>query len=174
MLLGRKAMTNLDSILKSRDFTDQILSSEMYDFSSSHVWIWELDHKESWAPKYWCSWTVVFEKTVESPLVCKEIKPVYPKGNQSWIFIERTDAEAGSPILCHLTWRTDSLEKPWCSERLRTRGKGMTEDEMVGCHHRLDGHKLEQVLGAIDGQGSLACCSPWGCEGSAMTERLNW
>ena len=87
LLLGRKAMTNLDSILKG-------LSSQSYGFASSHVWRWELDYKESWAPKNWCFWTVVLEKPLESPLDCKEIQPVNPKGNQSWIFTERTDAEA--------------------------------------------------------------------------------
>ena len=97
LLFGRKAMTNLDSILKSRDITNK--TSQSYDFSSSHVWMWELDYKESWEPKNWCFWTVVLEKTLESPLDCKEIQPVHPKGNQSWIFTERTDAEAEAPIL---------------------------------------------------------------------------
>ena len=100
LLLGSKALTNLYSILKSRHyFADKDLSSQSYGFSSSHVWMWELDHKESWAPKNWCFWTAVLEKTVESPLDCKEIKPVNPKGNQSWIFIGRTDADAEAPIL---------------------------------------------------------------------------
>ena len=85
--------------------------SQSYGFSSSHVWMWELDHKESWVPKNWCFWTVVLEKTLESPLECKEIKPVNPKGNQSWIFIGRTDAETETPILWPLMWRTDSFEK---------------------------------------------------------------
>ena len=100
-LFGIKAMTNLDSILKSRDSTLPTcgLSSQSYGFSSSHVWMWELDYKETWVPKNWCFWTVVLEKTLESPLGCKEIKPVNPKGNQSWIFIGRTDAEAEVPIL---------------------------------------------------------------------------
>ena len=101
LLLGRKVMTNLDSILKSRDikFADKRPSSQTYGFSSSHVWMWELAHKEIWAPKNWCFWTVVLEKTLESSLDCKEIKPVHPKGNQSWILIGRTDAEAEAPIL---------------------------------------------------------------------------
>ena len=101
LLLGRKVMTNLDSILKSRDITlpNKCLSSQGYGFSSSHVWMWELDHKESWAPKNWCFWTMVLEKTLERPLDCKEIQPVYSKGNQSWLFIGRTDAEAETPIL---------------------------------------------------------------------------
>ena len=99
LLLGRKAMTNLDSISKNRNITDKSSCSQSYSFSSSHVWMWELDHKESWAPKNWCFWTVVWEKTLESPLDCKEIQPVHPKGNQSWIFIGRTDGEAETPIL---------------------------------------------------------------------------
>ena len=104
LLLGRKAMTNLDSILKSRDITNK--TSQSYDFSSSHVWRWELDYKESWALKNWCFWTLVLEKTLESPLDCKKIKPVNPKGNQPWTFIGRTDAEAPIP-----DGRTNSLEK---------------------------------------------------------------
>ena len=100
LLLGRKAMTNLDSILKKkRHFANKCPSSQGYSFSSSHVWMWELDCKESWALKNWCFWTVVLEKTLESPLDCKEIQTVNPKGNQSWIFIGRTDVEAETPIL---------------------------------------------------------------------------
>ena len=100
LLLGRKAMTNLDSMLKSRRyFTDKGPSSQSYGFSSSHVWIWVLDYKERCVPKNWCFWTVVLEKTLESPLDCKEIKPVYCKKNQSWIFNGRTDAKAQAPIL---------------------------------------------------------------------------
>ena len=97
---GRKAMTNLDSIIKSRNitFVDKALNSQSYAFSSSHVWMWELDHKEDWAPKNWYFWPVVLEKTLKSPLGCKEIKPVNPKGNQPWIFIGRTDAEAEAVI----------------------------------------------------------------------------
>ena len=125
-LLGRKAMTNLDSILKSRDhhFADKGPYSQSYGFSSSHAQMWELDHKESWAPKNWCFWTVVLEKTLENPLDCKEIQPVHPKGDQSWIFIGRTDVEAEAPIL----WPPD--EKSWLIwkdlllERLRAGGEG--------------------------------------------------
>ena len=108
LLLGRKAMSNLDSMLKSRDITDKGPSSQSYSFSSSHVWMWELDRKESWVLKNWCFWTVVLEKTLESPLDSKEIKPVNPKGNQSWIFIGRTDAGAEAPML----WPLDV--KNWC------------------------------------------------------------
>ena len=107
LLLGRKAMTNLDSILRSRDITllTKVHLVKAMFFSSSHVWMWELDYKEGWAPKNWCFWTVVLEKTLESPLDSKEIKPVNPKGNQSWIFTGRTDAEAEVPVLGHLMWR---------------------------------------------------------------------
>ena len=111
LLLGRKAMTNLDSILKRKDITDKGPSNQNYSFSSSHVWMWELDYKESWMLKNWCFWTLVLEKTLESPLDCMEIKLVNCKWNQSWIFIGRTDAEAETPIFSHLMWRTDSLEK---------------------------------------------------------------
>ena len=113
LLLGRKVMTNLDSILKSRDITlpTKVPSSQSYGFSSSHVWMWELDYKESWVLKNWCFWTVVLEKTLESPLDCKEIQPVQPKGDQSWIFIGGTDTEAETPILWPPEQRTDSLEK---------------------------------------------------------------
>ena len=108
LLLGRKVMTNLDGILKKRHYFDnEGPSSQGYGFSSSHVGMWELDCKESWVPKNWCFWTVVLEKTLERPLDCKEIQPVHPKGNQSWIFIGRTDAEAETPIL----WPTDA--KSW-------------------------------------------------------------
>ena len=104
LLFGRKAMTNLNSILKSRDITlmTKVQLSQSYGFSSGHVWIWELDHKEGWALKNWCFWVVVLEKTLESPLDCKEIRPVSPKGNQSWIFFGRTHTEAEAPILA--TW----------------------------------------------------------------------
>ena len=137
LLLGRKAMTNLDSILKSGDIT--LLkkpSSQSYGFSSSHVWMWELGHKESWVLKNQCFWTVVLEKTLESPLDCKEIKPVNHKGNQSWRFIGRTDAE--SPII----WPPDAKswliwKDPDVGKDRRQEEKGMTEDEIAGWHHRL-------------------------------------
>ena len=112
LLLGRKAMTNLDSMLKSRGITlpKKGPSGQSYGFSSGLIWMWELDYKESWAPKNWWFWTVVSEKTLESPLDCKEMQPVNPKGNRSWIFIGGTDAEAETPILWPLMQRTDSLE----------------------------------------------------------------
>ena len=136
--------------------------------------MWELDYKESWEPKNWCFWIIVLEKPLESPLDCKEIQPVHPKGNQSWILIGRTDAEAETPISGHLMRSTDSLEKTDAGKDWRQEEKGMTEDEMVGWHHRLDWHEFEQVPGVGDGQGSLACCSPWGCKELDTTERLNW
>ena len=118
LLLGRKAMINLDSILKSRHyFTNKSPSSQSYGFSSSHVWMWELDHKASWAQKNWCFWTVVLEKTLESPLDCKEIQPVHPKGNQSRILIGRIDAEAEAPIL----WPHDA--KNWLTGKTQMLGK---------------------------------------------------
>ena len=111
LLLGRKVMTNLDSIFKSRTVLCQQCgpSSQGYGFSSSHVWMWELDYKEGWVLKNWCLWTVVLEKTLESPLDCTEIQPVHPKGSQSWMFIGRTDVE--TPNLWHLMQRADSFEK---------------------------------------------------------------
>ena len=121
-LLGRKAMTNLDSVLKSRDITllTKVCIVKPMVFSCSHVRMWELDHyKEGWAPKKWCFWTVVLEKTLESPLDCTEIKPVYHKGNQSWIFIGKTNAEAEAPIL----WPPD-VKRPWCWERLKAKEEG--------------------------------------------------
>ena len=131
--------------------------------------------QESWAPKNWCFWTVVLEKTLESPLDCKEIQPVNPKGNQSWIFIGRTNAEAEAPILWPpevknwLIGKDPDARKDWRQEE-----KGMTEDEMAGWHHWLDGHEFEQALGPGDGQGGLAWYGPWGYKESNMTEQLNW
>ena len=136
--------------------------------------MWELDYKESWVLN-WCFWTVVLEKTLESPLDCKEIQPVHPKGDQSWIFIGRTVAETETPILWPLGAKNWLIGKdPDSGKDWRQEWKGMTEDEMVGLHHRLDGCELEQALGFGDGQGSLACFSPWGHKEWDMTERLNW
>ena len=138
-------------------------SSQGYGFSSSHVWVWELDYKESWVPKNWCFWTVALNKTLESPLDCKEIQPVHPKGDQSWVFIGRTDVEAEAPILwppdatSWLIWKDPDAGKDWGQEE-----KGMTEDEMVGWHHWLDGHGFGWTLGVGDGQGGLVCCSSRG------------
>ena len=145
LLLGRKAMANLGSILKSRDITlNKDPSSQSYGFSSSHVWMWELDYKQNRAPKNWCFWTVVLEMTLESPLDSKEIQPVRPKGNQSWIFIGRTDAEAETPIVWPpdakdwLIWKNPDAGNDW-----RWEEKGMTEDDMVGWHCQLNGHDFE-------------------------------
>ena len=137
--------------------------------------LWELDCEEGWAQKNWCFWTLVLEKTLESPLDCKETQPVYPKGNQCWTFIGRTDAEAETPILWPpdvknwLTGKYSDAGKDWGWEE-----KGATEDEMVGWHHWLNGHEFEQTLGDSEGQGILACCSPWVHKESDLTERSNW
>ena len=144
-------------------FVNRGPSSKSYGFSSGHVWMWELDCEESWAPKNWCFWTAVLEKTLESPLDCKEIQPVNPKGNQSWIFIGRTDAEAEAPVLWPLDAKNWLIGKdPDAWQDWRREEKGMTEDKVVGWHHRLNGREFEQALGDGDGQGSLGCCSPWG------------
>ena len=140
---------------------------------ASHVWMWELDHKKSRAPKNWCFWTVVLEKTLGSPLDCKEMKPVNPKGNQPWIFIGRTDAEA--PILWTSGVKRQLIGKdPDAGKDGRQKEKGTTKDEMVGWHHWLNGHEFEQAPGDGEGQGSLACCSPWGHKEMDTTEWLNW
>ena len=164
------SVTNLDSILKSRDITDKGPSSQSYGFSSSHVWIWEVDHKESWAPRNWCFWTVGLEKTLESLLNCKEIKAVNPRGNQSWIFIRRTDAEVETPIFwppdakSRLIGKDPDSGKNWGQEE-----KGVTEGEMVGWYHQFSGHEFEQTLEDSEGQGSLECCSPRGLQELDMT-----
>ena len=148
--------------------------SQSYGFSSSHVWMWELDHKEGWVLKNGCFWTVVLEKTLESPLDCKEIKPVNPKVNQLWIFIGRADAEAETPILWSpneknwLIRKDPDAGKDWMEEQ-----KWMTEDEMVRWHYRLNGHGFEQALRDGRGQGSLVCCSPWGHKELDMIEWQN-
>ena len=134
--------------------------------------MWELDLKEGWVPKNWCFWIVVLEKTLESPLDCKEIQPVNSKGKQSWIVIGRTDAEAS------IFWPHNV--KSWligkgldAGKDRRQKKKGTTGDEMVGWHHWLNGHEFEQALGDSEGQGSLVCCSPWDRKESDMTEWLN-
>ena len=143
LLLRRKVMTNLDSILKSRNIT---LPTKVRLFKAMifHVWMWELGYKESWVPKNWCFWTMVLEKTLESPLDFKEIQPVHPKGDKSWLFIGRTDAEAETPVLwpphvkSWLIGKDPDAGRDWEQEE-----KGPTEDEMAGWHHRLDGHEFE-------------------------------
>ena len=137
--------------------------------------MWGLDYKESWALKNWCFQTVVLEKTLPSPLDCKEIQPFHPKGDQSWVLIGRTDIEAETPVLwlpdakSWLMGKDPDAGKDWGQEE-----KGTTEDEMVGWHHQLDGRGFGWTLGVGDIQGGLACCSSWGREESDMTERLNW
>ena len=135
-------------------FADKDPSSQSCGFSSSHIWMWELEHKEDWAPKNWCFWTVMLEKTLESSLDCKKIKQINPKRNQYWICIGRTDAEAEAPVLA--TW----CKEPSHWKRLKVRGE--EDDKMVGGHHQLNGHEFEQTLGDDEGQGRLACCSRWG------------
>ena len=143
--LGRKAIINRQHIKKQRHyFANKGPSSQGYGFSSNHLQIWESDSKERWAPKNWCFWTMVLEKTLESPLDCKEIEPIHPKGNQSWIFTGRTDAEAETPIF----WPPDAKnwligKDPNVGKDWRQEEKGMTEDEMIGWLHQLDGHEFE-------------------------------
>ena len=191
-------MTNLDSIFRSRDITLSIkvhlvkamvfsvvmygceswtikkASSQGYGFSCGHVWMWELDCEEGWAPKNWCFWTAVLEKTLESPLDCKEIQPVHSERDQPWDFFGRNDAKAEAPVL----WPPHA--KSWLigkdSDAGRDCGqeeKGTTEDEMAGWHHGLDGCESEWTPGVGDGQGGLVCCDSWGHKESDMTEWLN-
>ena len=166
LLLERKVMSNLNSILKSRDITCQLRSirSKLW-FFQYHIWMWQLNHIEGWVPKNWCFWTVVLEKTLESPLDCKEIQPVDPKGNQSWMFIGRTDAEAEAPILGHLMRRTKNWligKYPDAGKDWVQKEKGTTEDGIFGWHHWFNGYQFAQTPGDSEGQGSLACCSPRG------------
>ena len=167
---------NLEHIKKQRHyFTNKGPFSQSYGFYSSHVWMWELDYKESWAPKNWCFWTVVLEKTLETLLDCKEIQPVHPKGNKSWIFIGRTDVEAETLII----WQPDVKKwlvgkDPDAGKDWRKEEKGTTEDQMVGWHHWLNGHEFEQALDVGNGHGRLVCCSLWGHKESDMTEWMNW
>ena len=143
---GKKGYDQLRQHIKKQRhyFAKKGPSSQVYGFSIGHVWMWELDYKKNWAPKNWCFWTVVLEKTLESPLDWKEIQPVHPRGDQSWIFTGRTDAEAETPIIWPpyvknwLIWKDPDAGKDWRQEE-----KGMTEDEMIGCHHWLDGHEFE-------------------------------
>ena len=152
-----------------------LFPSQGYGFSSCHVLMWELDYEESWLQKNWCFWMVVLEKTLEIPLDCKEIQPVHPEGDQSWVFIGRTDVEAETPILwpphakSWLIGKDPDAGKDWGQEE-----KGTTEDEMVGWHHRHNGHGFRWTPGVGDGQGGLACCGSWGRKESDTTERLNW
>ena len=163
--------TNLDSILKSRDITlptkVRLVKAMVFPVVMCGC---ELDHKEDWAPKNWCLWTVVLEKTLESPLDCKEIKPVNPEGNQLWIVTPQgLLLKLKLQHFGHLKWRADSLEKTLMLGKIEgRRRRGQTEDEMVGWHHQLYGHEFGQAL-----QGSLVCCSPWGGKELDTTEQLN-
>ena len=149
-------------------------SSQGYDFSSGHVWMWELDCEESWVPKNWCFWTVVLEKTLENPLDHKAIQPVHSKGDQPWVFFGRHDAKAETPVLWPPHAKSWLIGKDFDAGRDWGQEKGMTEDEMVGWHHQIDGHGFEWTLGVGDGQGGLACCDSWGRKELEMTEWLNW
>ena len=166
LLLERKVMSNLDSILKSRDITLPTKVRLVKDgpFSSGHVWMWELDCEESWVPKNWCFWTVVLEKTLESPLDCKEIQPVHSEGDQPWVFFGTNDTKAEAPVLwpphvkSWLIGKDSDAGRDWGQE------KETTEDEMAGWHHWLDGRESEWTLGVGDGQEGLVCCDSWGCK----------
>ena len=158
LLLRRKAITNPDSILKSRDIA--LPYSQGYGFSSSHALMWELDHKEGWAPKNWCFQIVLLKKTLESPLDSKEIISVSPTGNQPWILNIHWEDRCWSWSSNTLEQRVDSLEKdPEAGKDWRQEEKGETEDEMVGWHHWLNGHEFEQTPRNSEGQRSLVCCS---------------
>ena len=166
-------MTNLDSRDNTLPTKVRLVKAVVFPVVMYGCESWTI--KESWKLKNWCFWTVVLEKTLESPLECKEIQPVNSKGNQSWIFIGRTGAEAETPIL----WSSDGKnwltgKNPDSGKDRRQEEKGTTEDEMVGWHHQLNGHEFEQAPGVGDGQGSLACCSPWGHKELDRTEQLNW
>ena len=152
-------------------FADKGLSSQSYCSSSHHVWMWDLNQKEGWAPKNWWLSIVMLEKTLKSPLENKKIKPVSPKGNQPWIFTGLTDAEAEAKLqyFDHLIWKADSLEDLDAKNDWGQEEKGATEDEMVGWHHCLHGHEFEQTPGDSKGQGSLTGCSPWCWKVSDMT-----
>ena len=171
LVLGRKAMTNLDNILKSRDIT---LLTKVYLVIVFPVVVYEceLDHKENWALKNWCFWTMVLEKTLESPLDCKEIQPVNPKGYQPWIFIGRADAEAETPVLWPPDVKCWFIGEDWCWERLKA-GREGDDRGQAGWMASLNGHEFEQAPGDGDGLESLACCSPRGHKELDTTERLN-
>ena len=176
LILGRKVMTNIDSVLKSRDITltTQVCYSQDCDLHGSQAWFCELDCKEGRTPKNWCLQTVALEKTLESPLDCKEIKPVNLKGYQSWMLIGRTDTETEAPgfgppeVNSRLIGKVPDAGKGWGPKEKRA-----SEDEMAGWHHRCDGHEFEQTSGNSEGQGGLACCSPWCHKESDMNGWLN-
>ena len=168
-------MTNLDSIYKSRDITlpKKVRLVKAMFFSSGHIWMWELDCEEGWAPENWCFWIVVLEKTLESSLDCKQIQPVHPK-YQSWVFFERNDAKDETPILwpphekCWLIGKDSDAGRDWRQEE-----KGKTEDEMAGWHHWLNGREFAWTPGVGDRQGGLVHYDSWGRKESDTTEWLN-
>ena len=176
LLLGRKAMTNLENVLKIRDIILQtkvhlvkpmVFPVVMYGCES-----WTIKRAEHWRIG---AFELMLEKTLESPLDCKEIQPGHPKGNQSWIFIGKINTEAEAPIIWPPDVKNQLIGKvPDAGKDWRQEEKGTTEDDMVGWHHWLNGHKFEQTPGIGDGQGSLACCSPWGRKESDTTEWLDW
>ena len=167
--------TYLDSTLKSRDITlptkVRLVKAMVFPVI---IYGCECLTEESWAPENGCFWTMVLEKTLESPLECKEIQPVHPKGDQSWVFIGRSDAEAETPVLGQPHAKSWLIGKDTDAGRDWEQEKGMTEDEMVGWHHRLDGHEFEWTPAVGDGQEGLVCCSSWGRKESDTTEWLNW
>ena len=174
LLLGRKVMTNLDSILKSRHyFANKGSSSQSYGFSSSQVQMWELDYKESWVPKNWCFWTVVLEKTLESPLDCKEIQPVHPKGISPNIHSKDWCWSWNSNTLATRCEELTHWKRPWWWERLKPGGERDNWGWDGWMASMINGLEFEQVLGVGDGQGILACCSPWGHRESDISEKLN-
>ena len=173
-------MTNLDSIFKSRDIalpTKVRLVKSGYAFSSGHVWMWELDCEESWALRNWCFWTVVWRRLLRVPWTARRsnqsiLKDINPKHS-----LEGQVLKLKLQYFGHLMWRLIGLthwKRPWCWKDWRQEKKGMTEDGMGGWHHWFDGHEFKQVSGVGDGQGSLACCSPWDHKESDMTELSNW
>ena len=167
-------MTNLDTVLKKQrhHFANKGPYSQSYDFSSSHVWMWELDHKEGWVLKNWCSRTVVLEKTLESPLDSKETKPDNPKGNQPCVFTG-VMLKLKLQYFGHLMWRVDSLQKTLMLGNIEDRWRTGTEDEMLGWHHWLNGHQFEQTSGDKEGQRSLVCCSQRSHKESDTIQQLN-
>ena len=177
LLLGRKVMTNLDSIFKSRDITLPAKVCLVKAMVSPVVMYGcELDCEESLVLKNWCLWTVVFKKTLESCLECKEIQPVHPKGDQSWVFIGKTNAKAETPVLwpphvkSWLIGKDSDAGRDWGQEEKQT-----TEDEMAGWHHRLDGRESEWTPGVVVRQAGLACCDSWGRRvGHDWVTELNW
>ena len=142
-------------------------------FSSSHVWMWELDHKKGWVLKNWCFWTVKLEKTLWESLGLQGDQPINPKGTQSWIFIGGADAEAEAPILWISDVKTWPLKETLMLGKIEGRRRRGWQDEMVAWHHQLNGHEFKQAPGDGEGQGSLVCCRPWGWKESDTTEQLN-